>query len=136
MMNVKQFVETHLGKKVDFDKAYGAQCVDLYRQYCQDVLGMPASEGVEGAKHLWECYDKTNVQKKYLQRVSNTKDFVPEQGDIVIYGDGRFGHVAIVLFANESRMIVFEQDGYAQDGAKPAMRNYNNVLGFLRKREG
>ena len=132
-MDLKQFIETNLKVKVDFDKMYGAQCVDLYRQYCQDVLGMPPSEGVEGAKHLWEWYDRTQIQKRYLQKIQNTPIFVPRQGDIVIYGDGKYGHVAIVLFANANWMMVFEQDGYAQDGAKSAVRNYDGVLGFLRK---
>jgi hypothetical protein len=134
-MILKQFVEQYLGKFVDYDKKFGAQCVDLYRQYCHDVLEMPDSESVEGAKHLWMWYEETRIQKKHLQKLDNTPDFIPNVGDIVIYGDNKFGHVAIVLFANVNKMIVFEQDGYAQDGAKPAMRNYNNVLGFLRLRE-
>jgi hypothetical protein len=134
-MDTKQFVETYLGKKVDFDNYAGAQCVDLYRQYCQDVLEMPDSEKVEGAKHLWEEYDKTKIQKRHLQKIINEPAFIPKQGDFVIFGDGKYGHVAIVLFANVNFMIVFEQDGYTQDGAKPAMRNYKNVLGFLRKIE-
>jgi len=131
-MTLKQFVEKYLGVKVDYDNYAGAQCVDLYRQYCKDVLNMPESEKVESAKHLWELHDRTVIQKQYLQKVYNTTDFVPNQGDFVIYGSGKHGHVAIVLFANVSYLIVFEQDGYAQDGAKPAMRNYKDVLGFLR----
>jgi hypothetical protein len=131
-MILKQFVEKYLGVKVDFDNYAGAQCVDLYRQYCQDVLDMPKNESVKSAKELWSLYDTTTIQKKYLQKIINTPSFIPDQGDFVIFGDGEHGHVAIVLFANVNYMIVLEQDGYKQDGAKSAMYNYNNVLGFLR----
>jgi len=65
-MILKQFVEKYLGVKVDFDNYAGAQCVDLYRQYCQDVLDMPKSESVKSAKELWLLYDTTAIQKKYL----------------------------------------------------------------------
>ncbi|WP_252722587.1 hypothetical protein [Treponema phagedenis] len=37
-MSLDEFVKKYLGKKVDYDGHYGAQCVDLFRQYCKDVL--------------------------------------------------------------------------------------------------
>ena len=40
-MNLAEFLNKYTGKKVDFDKVYGAQCVDLFRQYCQDVWQIP-----------------------------------------------------------------------------------------------
>jgi len=75
----------------------------------------------------YNCYTK-----KVFIKIINTPRFLPDQGDLVIFGDGEHGHVAIVLYANVNYMIVLEQDGYKQDGAKPAMHNYKNVLGFLR----
>ena len=44
-MTLTQFIKKYLGTKVDFDGKYGAQCVDLYRQYCAEVLGVPQSPG-------------------------------------------------------------------------------------------
>ena len=32
-MTLEEFVNKYIGRKVDFDGAYGAQCVDLFRQY-------------------------------------------------------------------------------------------------------
>lgn len=37
-MTLKRFIVNNLDKKVDFDNKLGFQCVDLYRQYCKDVL--------------------------------------------------------------------------------------------------
>lgn len=51
-MTLTQFIKTYLGKKVDFDGMYGNQCVDLYRQYCKDVLNVPQSPSVPGAKDI------------------------------------------------------------------------------------
>lgn len=30
-------VKKWIGKSVDYDRAYGSQCVDFARQYCYDV---------------------------------------------------------------------------------------------------
>ena len=53
-MTLDEFVKNYEGKQVDFDKAYGSQCVDLFRQYSKEVLQIPEHTGaVEGAKDLY-----------------------------------------------------------------------------------
>ena len=47
-MKLDEFVMKYVKTKVDFDKVYGAQCVDLFRQYCYDVLELPHTGSVEG----------------------------------------------------------------------------------------
>lgn len=136
-MTLEEFVNKYNGKKVDFDGAFGAQCVDLFRQYNADVWGNPHTGAVEGAKDLFLNYDKLPVEKKLL-------DIVPANTNRIIYGDvavwnatevNKYGHVAIVvgLLGDES-LIVFEQDGFKQDGAKLNVRSIKNLLGFLRKK--
>lgn len=136
-MNLEEFVNKYNGKKVDFDGAFGAQCVDLFRQYNKDVWGNPHTGAVDGAKDLFLNYDKLPVEKKLL-------DIVPANTNRIIYGDvavwnatevNKYGHVAIVvgLLGDES-LIVFEQDGFKQDGAKLNVRSIKNLLGFLRKK--
>ena len=51
-MTLTQFIKTNQGKKVDFDSKYGAQCVDLYRAYCRDVLDIQQTPAVAGAKDI------------------------------------------------------------------------------------
>ena len=124
-MTLKQFIEKYNGKKVDFDKSYGAQCVDLYRQYCADVLEIDQTPSVEGAKDIWQkhgCLSQTDA---------------PESGDILIYDKNaanQYGHVCIlVAYFDYDTFIVFEQDGFKQDGAKLALRSAKNLLGGLHK---
>ena len=65
-MTLIEFVNRYLGKKVDFDGHYGAQCVDLFRQYNRDVLGNERTESVVGAKDLVLQYEKLPLEKKIL----------------------------------------------------------------------
>ena len=49
-MKIEEFINKYLNKIVDFDGAFGAQCVDVFRQYCKDVLEIPHTGAVEGAR--------------------------------------------------------------------------------------
>ena len=135
MIKLKTFCTIYHGQKVDFDGVCGAQCVDLFRQYNKDVWGNPRLEGLGengGAKDLWLKYDQMPLTKKYLCKVTN-----PVCGDVVVFGatpTNKFGHVAIFLAQNGDDMLVFEQNGYTQDGAKYAWRSTQGMLGTLRKR--
>ena len=140
MITLEEFVNKYNGKKVDFDNYAGPQCVDLFRQYVKDVwnilehTGCCATSG--GAKDLFLDYDKMPLEKKYFTRVK-TKS--PKMGDVIIWDSSstnQYGHVAICLGFLKDSLIVFEQDGFRQDGAKINVRNKTNLLGVLRKKTG
>lgn len=134
-MTVSEFVKKYNGKKVDFDGAFGPQCVDLFRQYNKDVFGLPHTGAVKGAKDLFLDYEKLPVEKHFYRKVADQNEIIP--GDILVWGEtpsNSFGHVAIALGRLENTFIVFEQDGFAQDGAKISLRSSNNFLGALRRR--
>ena len=129
-MTLTQFIRTYLGQKVDFDGAFGAQCVDLYRRYCADVLGVPQSPAVEGAKDI--------IAKPGALKVTTENSLADyTRGDVLIWGatkTNRYGHVAILVSVyNTKYFIVLEQDGFAQDGVKLAFRSRENLLGCLYK---
>lgn len=138
-MTVEEFVKKYNGKKVDYDGVYGAQCVDLFRQYAEEGLGIPEHTGScstsGGAKDLWLDYARMPIEKKYFNRYSMSRALIP--GDIVIWNSTKtnsFGHVAIYLGKINNDLIVFEQDGFKLDGAKINLRSKENCLGFLRKK--
>ena len=137
-----EFIKKNLGKALNFDDAYGNQCVDAWRFYVRDVFGFPQSIGVRGAKDIWYNYDK----KRFL-RITNTLTLIPQKGDIAIWGKGfggGLGHVGVVDEANVNTFRSFDQnfpsEGYKdKDGnfigtgkAKMVTHNYAGVLGFLR----
>lgn len=123
-MTLKRFIVNNIGKKVDFDNKFGFQCVDLYRQYCKDVLGIPQTPAVEGAKDIWENHGSLKQSKDSFA-----------VGDILIYDStptNKYGHVCILVSLLDSdTFIVFEQNGFEQSGAKLTVRNTTNLLGSL-----
>ena len=123
-MTLKRFIVNNLGKKVDFDNKFGFQCVDLYRQYCKDVLGIPQTPAVEGAKDIWENHGSLKQSKDSFA-----------VGDILIYDatpTNKYGHVCILVsLLDTDTFVVFEQNGFEQSGAKLTVRNTTNLLGSL-----
>lgn|SRR5574344_332570 len=123
-MTLKRFIVNNLGKQVNFDNKFGFQCVDLYRQYCKDVLGIPQTPAVEGAKDIWEKNGSLKQSKDSFA-----------VGDILIYDatpSNKYGHVCILVsLLDTDTFVVFEQDGFEQSGAKLTVRNTTNLLGSL-----
>lgn len=138
-MTLEDFVKKYIGRKVDYDGVYGAQCVDLFRQYVKDVLGIKEHTGSclssGGAKDLFLDYDKMPIEKNYFKR-SSAKNYAA--GDILIWDKtdkNKYGHVAILLGKLGSSVIVFEQNGITQAGAEIVVRDTKNLLGYLRSRK-
>lgn len=137
-MTLEEFVKKYNGKKVDYDNAYGAQCVDLFRQYAKEALGIKEHTGPcatsGGAKDLFLDYNKMPIEKKYFIR-STQKNWRP--GDVLIWDateKNKYGHVAIFLAKLGNSLLVFEQNGITQAGAEIQVRTRDNLLGYLRKR--
>lgn len=137
-MTLEQFVTKYKGKKVDYDGVYGAQCVDLARQYWEEKEGIPEHTGscstTGGAKDLFLDYNKMPLEKKYFIR-SKVKNWIP--GDVLVWDStpkNQYGHVAIMLARLGDSFIVFEQNGITQAGAEINVRSRDGLLGYLRKR--
>lgn len=130
-MTLTQFIKKYKGTKVDFDGLYGCQCVDLYRQYCKDVLQTEQSPGVEGAKDI---FDKPGKLTKIVE--GPQADY--STGDILIWDATKtnpYGHVAIlVAIYNTNNFVVLEQNGFDQKGTVLNLRTRENLLGGLWKR--
>lgn len=136
-MSFEEFIIKYNGKKVDYDGAYGAQCVDLFRQYNKEVWGNPHTGSVIGAKDLVVNYERMPLEQRFLSLVPVSRKLV-KAGDVAVWGESssnKYGHVALVVsFLNDDFMIVFEQDGFKQDGAKLNVRSVKNIIGFLRNK--
>lgn len=130
-MTYQEFKSKWLGKGINYDGAYGNQCMDVYRMYVKEVLGCPQSPPVQGAKDVWSTY-----LPEYFERIANSPTGVPQQGDIVIWGMNPYGHIAICDKAATSTLTCFEQNWKEGDGSGVTEirlhGNYNNVLGWLR----
>lgn len=133
-LTFEEFLTKYCGKKVDYDKIYGFQCTDVFRQYCQDVLGIPHTGSVAGAKDLYLNYNSLPLEKKYFSALKPTAAVQP--GFVAVWGStptNKYGHVALVICKpDNTSLIVFEQNGFTQDGAKVVRRSTQNLLGYLK----
>jgi hypothetical protein len=147
-LTLKEFVEKYKGKPVDFDRQYGAQCVDLARQYFKEVWGFTKQpEGVIGAQEFFFKHESRPLQRELCNCTAYEKT-PPPVGAVVIFkssNNNEFGHIAICLEADSLGVIVFEQDGIAnakalkegreQKGAYIGSWNYERLVGWLTKKE-
>jgi hypothetical protein len=143
-MTLNEFVEKYKGKPVDFDKMYGAQCVDLVRQYFQDVWKLPKQpEGVIGAQDFYYQHESRPIQRQYCNCHAYNGN-QPPAGSVVIFkstATNKFGHIAVCIKATSTGIEVLEQDGIAneaalkegraQKGAYIANWKYDRLIGWL-----
>lgn len=93
-MTYKEFEKKYLGKAVDYDGVADVQCVDLADQYFKDCFGI-TGVWVSGARDLYNKFSQYPSLVAKFDRVPNTADLVVREGDVVIWGGGTWGHVAI-----------------------------------------
>lgn len=138
-MELTDFINEWIGTKIDFDGHYGAQCVDLFRQYCKDVLHIPHTGLVEGAKDIYLKFDQMPREKWYFDRIPFEDSTEMKFGDVIVWDKtqtNEYGHVALFISkVDNEKVLVFEQDGFRQDGAKLNLRKTENILGVLRYKD-
>lgn len=129
-MTRQEWIDQNIGKGIDFDKRHSFQCMDVYRDYVQNVLGFPQSPSVVGAAEVWDTY-----LKDYFTAIKNGPDNFPLPGDIIIYkkmkSNGNFGHIAIVENADLNTVTILEQDGLTNSVLKRRVHKYVGCLGWL-----
>ncbi len=130
-MTLDQFIAKWTGIGIDFDGSYGNQCVDLYRMYVKEVLCIPQTPPVAGAKDIWNSCPG-------FEKISNSPDAYPLKGDVMIWGSkyGPYGHVAIVTEADINKFTCFSQND--PSGSLPGLKTYkawSTLLGWLRAKE-
>lgn len=135
-MTFDEFKIKWTGKGIDFDGAYGDQCMDLMHQYCVEVLGITDGRvlAAPAAKDVWS----TNVfGKDKFEIIPNSPTGVPQKGDIILFGTevGPYGHVAIVDSADVNIVKSFDQNWSGHQYCETISHKYGGsqgVLGWLR----
>jgi hypothetical protein len=95
-MDYDGFINRWLGKAIDWDGAYGPQCVDEVAQYCVEN-GKPVAYA--NAKD-WANHPALQSAFNWTQNNPNDYNQVPHRGDIIVWGgglpgSGGYGHIAI-----------------------------------------
>lgn len=115
------------GKFLDYDKVYGAQCVDLVHYYYA-YFGKASYATGNG------CDFVNNKLPDGWTRIKNTPDFVPQSGDIAVWGKelSQYGHVAIILSADAHSFVSMDQNWPRGSACKKVTHNYNKFWGVIR----
>lgn len=133
-MKTKEFVKKYTGKGVNYDNAYGNQCVDLFRFYCREVLKITQPKGVVGAKDFFEKFEQDPILVQNFKKVINTPEGVPNEGDVMIWKATKgnpYGHIAICLSADKNKFISFDQNWNNVQKCLEITHDYKNVHGWL-----
>jgi hypothetical protein len=150
-MKIKDFFEGYLGVAISYWKNGSVQCVDVARQFWNDVWNIPQPEGLGedgSAEWFFTRYDMMPRLKTFCERVEYQPGMIPPEGAAVLFGPSdknKYGHVGICVTADESRISIFEQDGIRnsqlkkdkkpQEGCVVKEWGYSRVLGWLLKRK-
>lgn len=127
-MTIQQFFDKYNGQGIDFDGAFGFQCMDLYQQYNKEVVGAPHIPA--NAHEVWERYPVD-----FYDRILNTPEGVPQMGDVIIWNKnvgGGFGHIAIIQKATVGNFMSFDQNWPTGTKCQFQIHDYKNVVGWLR----
>ena len=136
-MNYNEFINEYNGKSFDYDGKSGVQCVDLIKMYLNKVFGLtPGAWG--NAKDYYENYNNNSVLKANFTRIANTASFVPQKGDIAVWGAGlgnTYGHVAIATGeGNTSEFYSYDLNWNGKTVHK-VQHTYKGFLGVLRPKD-
>ena len=104
----KNFAQKRLGKRVDYDKQYDHQCMDLAKQYISEGLEFGKIGALGNAKDMPKSPFFTNREK-----IKGMKNLM--QGDIIIRSKGKYWHVAVVDHILNGKVYVLEQNGSGKD---------------------
>lgn len=122
-----EWAKQRVKNPIDYDGVYGVQCVDLIKAY-YNYLGNTPVRG-NANEYAW------NALPSGWTRIQYYDGFVPQPGDIAVwtYARSAYGHVAIVLTADQSRMYVAEQNGSSHTGREHSYSySYGTFYGVIR----
>ena len=132
-MTLNEFIKKFDKKTVDFDGAYGGQCVDLFNKYLVDVLGItnPIQQFPVASAYQIFGYAKNNSN---FVCIPNDPTAVPQAGDIMIWnqGVGPHGHVGVFVEGDVMSFRSFEQNWNGVQKCIIVSHPYDHVTGWLR----
>jgi hypothetical protein len=132
-MTLKDFIKKYENKTVDFDGAYGGQCVDLFNQYIKEVWGIKEPIKEFPVASAYQLFDKAKAKPNFITQLNGPND-VPKAGDVIIWnqGVGPHGHVGIYVSGDVMKFTAFEQNWNNIQKCVKNSHSYNHITGWFR----
>ena len=128
---LSSWINANNNRYLDYDNAYGAQCVDLYAFYTRDFVG-GSPNPVGYAPEIYNNYDS----RVYNRLPANVAGRV---GDVAVWGRGPYtplGHVAVVVGDNGNGTLRVLQSNATSLGSRgpSIISNISKaaLMGYLR----
>lgn len=131
MITLSAFIAKYNGKFIDFDRAWGPQCVDLVQEYLKECLnrgplgGNAIDEYGEDSPHwVWTRNDPHNLGQ------------IPPRGSVMIWGrdarigTGIYGHTAVVITSDRNGFVSFDQNWPLNAPCHPVKHSYLGIIGW------
>ena len=118
----ESWVNKYLGKRTDYDGAYGVQCVDLIDCYIEKCLGL--KKGFWGnAKNWWTDRNSSSWLEKNFDFVTpKYKNGELKKGDIGIRTSGTYGHIFVVYGPAANGKFKYYDQNATGNGDKMTLR--------------
>lgn len=110
-ISFKEYINSRIGKQIDFDKSYGYQCVDLIDDYIVNYLKL--KKGFYGNAKEWVTqykYSKWLQDNFELTKVKDCNTSI-KKGDIGIRTSGEYGHIFIIEKKDNNTIYYYDQNG-------------------------
>jgi surface antigen len=121
-MTIAGWLSNVLHKSIDVDGYYGPQCVDLVNHYLRNVRAKPGFAG--------NAIDAKTAHIQGAVWTDNAPHNAPTQGDIVVWDYAPYGHVAVVLAADQNVLVSIDQNWNTIQRAEVVSHDYHHVLGW------
>jgi hypothetical protein len=140
MISFKEILDVWFDKTVPYPnpdpKKLQGQCVQFIR-YCLEMFyEKPQWYPRPGAADFWDSYDTDPAMYRNFDKIPNTQDFIPKEGDICIWNKNKgagYGHIGIVYGQEQNiRMMTCLEQNWKPLKVSVVTHNYNDVIGFLR----
>lgn len=130
-----QMFKRYEGKLIDWDDCAGAQCVDLAKVWIQELGIKTKGKGTSpwgNAKDYW--YSTPKVLFSRFGKIPYTDDFQFLAGDLVVWGNGKYGHIAIATGQQDEHTFYTYDQNYGKDKTvrKVCHNRSTSILGVLR----
>lgn len=127
---VLAFLLKYNGVYVDYDHAWGYQCMDLYQQFNHEVVGAVTVPSATAAGVV------TNYPKNNYVYIANGPTNFPFLGDVVIWKVSNIlplGHIGVCIAADPLHVLSFDQNWPIGHAPWLVNHNYNSppVAGWL-----
>ena len=134
-MTFDKWVNDNLGRGIDYDGAYGVQCVDLAKHYIRNVLGI-APQSIGNAIEYYNKRRTSSYLTKNFDWIDNTPSFIPKKGDLCVFtSKSGNGHISVATGEGTTAYFYSYDQNFPKAKHEPMTKikhTYNSFLGVLR----